>query len=501
MKDYTTTFNSFTNSTKENIINNINNIKKFIININNSDINLLLNNINNKIELYQDNKNIYSSLKTLYIDCNKQLLKGPKINSTIKLIKKTQDNNKILFYTKKIIKYLNEDDQMQYQNINYKEIINIMHQDHPKIPKEYLLNTINKCKKYINIQESELENILYKTDKNIYDYIYFLKNEDNPLDDKDKILAFLKDFKYEKKCFKEIDKLNLKRGFIQGIVATHSPIQTNYLLKYQPNKSVMEIILNCYIKLINNNNFLIPKSFFINSDNSYFYIIEKYTTDLYKYFNILQEKNKILSLKQIIDITIFIMNSIKVLHKNNIIHSDLKLENIVLNIDDNNDIKDIKIIDFDVGLFNVIPQSLTPIPEKYEKAFNNKKIRGTRIYMLKETTMSFKNDIFSLGVISLILLYKNIKLAIGIKCKSQNKKLVIKYQNLLKKMNTLRDGIEDNENKIKLLDLIILTSKKDTDFLGDGSLKKCINIYKEFIIDCINTKYDINELIDKYNFN
>lgn len=499
MKDYTTIFNNFTNSSKENIINNINSIKKCIKNINNTDIKILINDINSKIELYQDNKNTYSSLKTLYIDCNKQLLRDNKINLMIHITKKTQN-------PKKIIKYLNENDQKH--NINYKEIINILHNilhknNYDKVSLESTLTAINKCKKYINISESdlysELERILHKTDKNIYDYIYFLKNEDKPLDDKDKILEFLKHFKYEKKCFKEIDKLNLKRGFIQGISHTNE----NYLLKYQPNKSVMEIILNCYIKLINSNNFLIPKSFFINSDNSYFYIIEKYTTDLYKYFNILQEKNKILSFKQIIDITIFIMNSIKVLHKNNIIHSDLKLENIVLNIDDNNDIKDIKIIDLDVGLFNVIPQSLIPIPEKYEKAFNNKKIRGTRIYMLKEKTMSFKNDIFSLGVISLILLYKNIKLAISIKSKSENKKLVIKYQNLLKKMNILRDGIEDNENKFKLLDLIILTSKKDTDFFGDdnGNLINNCKDFKEFIIDCINTKYDINELMDKYNFN
>ena len=187
------------------------------------------------------------------------------------------------------------------------------------------------------------------------------------------------------------------------------------------------------------------------------------------------------------------MNSIKLIPKHNIINSDLKLENIVINIDENNDIKDLRIIDFDVGLFNTIPQSLLPIPDNYDKIFNNKKIRGTRIYMLKEKTMSFKNDIFSLGVISLILLYKNIKLLLTIKSKSSdNKKIIIKYQSLLKKLNILKDGIEEYDNKIKMLELIEDYLKKHKiDFNN-------FKYYKEFIIDCIDVKYNINELIDKY---
>jgi len=497
------TLNNFIESNSENIIHNINSIKKYIKLFNIKDIKLLINDINLKIDKYQNSKNTYSSLKSLYIDCNKYLLKQhehSKERPTNKLkylldnIKKTQNIKRILFYIKKILNYL---DVNTRNNITYDEIIktveNILY--NTEIIKdnntEYILKLINKCKikTHEHIKKTELENVLYKTDKNIYNYIYLLKNEDNPLDDKDKVLNFLLNINYDKKCFKEIDKLNLKRGFIQGITRYNK----DYLLKYQPNKSVMELVLNCYIKLINNSNFLIPKVFFINSDNSYFYIIEKYNTDLYKYFNILHENNKIMPFNKIIEISQFIMNSIKLLHKHNIIHSDLKLENIVINIDENNDIKDLRIIDFDVGLFNTIPQSLLPIPNNYEKVFNNKKIRGTRIYMLKEKTMSFKNDIFSLGVISLILLYKNIKLLLTIKSKSSdNKKIIIKYQSLLKKLNILKDGIEEYDNKIKMLELIEDYLKKHTiDFNN-------FKYYKEFIIDCIDVKYNINELIDKY---
>ena len=151
-------------------------------------------------------------------------------------------------------------------------------------------------------------------------------------------------------------------------------------------------------------------------------------------------KQKILTFEEIIHIAKFILNSIKILHKNNIIHSDLKLENIVLNVDDNCKMESLKIIDFDVGLFDIIPDSLKPIPEKYEKIFNNKKPRGTRIYMIKDKPMSFQNDIFGFGVILLILLYKNIKILLTMK-------KTIKCQNFKKKMGLMRESIEKKIQK------------------------------------------------------
>ena len=130
---------------------------------------------------------------------------------------------------------------------------------------------------------------------------------------------------------KSIDNLNLKRGFIQGI--SHN--DSNYLLKYQPNKSMLEIVVNCYLKSIDSPYFLTPKMFFINSDNSYFYIIKKYDTDLNKYFGILDKNKKTLTIDNILKIIKFVINGINVLHNNKIIHSDIKLDNIVLNYDEN----------------------------------------------------------------------------------------------------------------------------------------------------------------------
>ena len=511
-KAYNNIYLHFINTNDTNITNIISIIKYFIKYLDIETIKILINQINNKINKYTDNKQIYSSLKTLCIDCNKCLLKNfnnndtNKVNVMINLLKNTQNIKRILFYIKKILIEFEKNND----NINYIELINIIYDiiNNNKIifndDIEYILKLINKCKAKINKRDSELEDILYKTDKNLYEYIYFLKNENNLLDNQEKILTFLEKFNYNKKCFQEIDKLNLKRGFIKGICKNNK----NYLLKYQPNKSVMELVLNCYIKLINKNNFLIPKYFFINSDNSYFYIIDKYHSDLYKYFNILNEHNKILTFKQILSICLFIINSIIILHKNNIIHSDLKLENIVLNYDDNKDITELKIIDFDVGLFETVPPSLTIIPNNYQKIFNNKKIRGTRIYMLKDKAMSFNNDIFSLGVISLILLYKNIKILINIKknCiidnSQKNKKLIIKYLALYKKFNSMKDNIEDNDVKIKMLELLedyFKLNKCDTDNFFDNNydINKFV-YFKNFIIDCINAKNNINEIVLKY---
>ena len=163
-----------------------------------------------------------------------------------------------------------------------------------------------------------------------------------------------------------------------------------------------------------------------------------------------------------------------------------------------------KIIDFDVGLFNIIPESLKPIPEKYEKAFNNKKIRGTRIYMLKSENMTFNNDIYSLGVILIVLLYKNVKIIINLKKESldsnlsSNKKVLIKYNNIINQLNKLKEKIEDN--KMKLLDVIekFLIKNDNLNFFdSNNNVDKFIK-YKNLIKECIKNKLNINELKIKY---
>jgi serine/threonine protein kinase len=316
---------------------------------------------------------------------------------------------------------------------------------------------------------------------------------------KNKTIDFISKLGFFKKDFEDIDSLSLKRGFIFGLTKDN----TDYILKYQPNKSTVELLLNCYLKSLNiSKSFLIPESFFINNDNSYFYIIEKYDTDLYKYFNILDEKKIILSFKELLNIILFIVNSIVDLHKNNIIHADLKLENVILNVDENTKYKDLKIIDFDVGVFNKIPNSLNNLPERYNKILNNKKPRGTRIYMLKDTEMSFKNDIFSLGVIAIVLLYKNTKLLLSYR-KSVDSK------NIIKKLTDFRTNIEDNKSKLDMIMVIEKYLKKEykkevKKINYKNNLKKSTN-FIDFNVDIINlmeTKKSVDkELLTDFKIN
>ena len=68
-------------------------------------------------------------------------------------------------------------------------------------------------------------------------------------------------------------------------------------------------------------------------------------------------------------------------------------------------------------------------------------------------------------------------------------------------MTHLRDVIEEDDNKMKMLYLIsnILTKDSNIKFFDEINIVK-FKFYKEFIINCIKTKYSINELISKYNF-
>lgn len=577
-KYYTLAFENILNNfknTNENIVYKISIIKNFLKYIDSNLILKLMEEINIKSNVYIDDKHIFSLLKSLLIECKKQIYSknnkktneiihknienktenklinkqetqqinqqdtqqinqqgneqknqkeniskktfkkcittDDKIDKTFEEIKNCNDIKKNMLLVSKLSIYIDRkynEISISNSNINsnldvttsensnlYNNLIKKFNEiNYKKELLEPMLKLINKCKKFGNITNNELEKILLECDKNIYEYIFFI----NELyEDKDKTIQYLSKLSFEKKAFTEIDSLNLKRGFITGLTRDNK----DYLLKYQPNKSVMELIINCYLKSLNCNYFLIPTLFFINNDNSYFYIIEKYNTDLYKYFTLLDEKKKILTFKNIIFIIKFIINSIDFLHSNNIIHSDYKLENIILNYDENYDITDMKIIDFDVGVFNSIPDNLKKTSENYQKILNNKKLRGTRIYMLKEKMMSFHNDIYSLGVIAIVLMYKNTKLLL-----TYNKN--IDSKNIIKNLIKYRNDIEENKAKLDLLKTVETYLKKEFNkknkteyiFYENKEELESFKQFKAFINDCLDCKrYDIKMLKTKYN--
>ena len=447
------------NSNEKTLENNLKNIKHLVsVKDRLNEIKEIIDYLSNK---FIDKKESVSLLKSYNIYINKYFINkdnniNKKINSMIISIINTDNKTRILFYVKKIKKYIKFnlyiiDKKNIIDNLNNLINLKYLQQNQNQNQKQNtplsiliflkLINFLKKNNHKSNDKNNNFETILARINKNIYDYVYFFKNNNNLLIEKDSSLNFISHLGFIKKEYKEIENLNLKRGFIQGLLKDNK----KYLLKFQPNKSFMELVINFYIKSLQlektSNPFLLPEYFFINEDNSYFYIIEKYDSDLYKFFNKLDENIKNFDLPNILKIIFFIINSIKILHDNNIIHSDLKLENIVLNYDNLYQITDIKIIDFDVSLFDKIPNYLKNLPEPFDKILNNKKPRGTRIYMIKNELMSFKNDIYSLGIIIIMLLYKTIKLDISNNKKKlkedeiKNKKEIIKQNGIIKKLS------------------------------------------------------------------
>ena len=514
------------NSNEKTLENNLKNIKHLV------SVKDRLNEIKDVIDVlsnkFIDKKESVSLLKSYNIYINKYFINkdnniNKKINSMIISIINTDNKTRILFYVKKIKKYIKFnlyiiDKKNIIDNLNNLINLKYLQQNQNQNQKQNtplsiliflkLINFLKKNNHKSNDKNNNFETILARINKNIYDYVYFFKNNNNLLIEKDSSLNFISHLGFIKKEYKEIENLNLKRGFIQGLLKDNK----KYLLKFQPNKSFMELVINFYIKSLQlektSNPFLLPEYFFINEDNSYFYIIEKYDSDLYKFFNKLDENIKNFDLPNILKIIFFIINSIKILHDNNIIHSDLKLENIVLNYDNLYQITDIKIIDFDVSLFDKIPNYLKNLPEPFDKILNNKKPRGTRIYMIKNELMSFKNDIYSLGIIIIMLLYKTIKLDISNNKKKlkedeiKNKKEIIKQNGIIKKLSLLKDNIEKKESKIKLIDNVINYFKKkeqSTELKSKSTNLIKINYLKDLIHNCINTNKNINELLQIYS--
>ena len=509
--------NNFINSKIENIENNINCIKLFLPYLENQDIQNIRNETNILADKFIAHKNTVSSLKAfhIYINKNRNNLhsydkQSSRVTSHISCIENTDNIKRIIFHLKNILKIY------PLEKIYISKIINIINAKINKYENSelsennifYFYKFINHIKNYENnYQKSDLEKILKSCDKSYYNYIYLLsENSKQPISSKEISLDFISKIGYIKKDFPEIDALNLKRGFIQGI---SDKSNMDYLLKYQPNKSIMEVFINSYLKSIDKksnpelNLFLFPKYFFINNDHSYFYIIEKYKSDLYKYFDILTSKNIIMKFSEILRIQQFMMNAVKFLHSHKIIHTDLKPDNIVINYDSNYNITDMKVIDFDVSIFDAIPTALNNTYKPFIKKFNNKKQRGTRVYMIEHEIVNFKNDIFSMGVIILILLYKMMKMIVFVKKKkindSYNKSMIFIYQNIIRKINLLKDKIEQHQSKIKIINLME-TFFKDNIF-DDGDFNK-FNILKLFILDCINVNknnMDIYQLSEKFS--
>jgi hypothetical protein len=121
--------------------------------------------------------------------------------------------------------------------------------------------------------------------------------------------------------------------------------------------------------------------------------------------------------------------------------------------------------------------------------------------------ITFHNDLYSLGIIGVVLLYKTIKMIIFnynvySSTLEHNTKFIIKSKNIYKEMSKLRDKISENNNHINLLNLCVEFFSK----LKKLKFNKCnfyndvdkLYTFKNMIIDCFDEKYDIDKLYEKY---
>ena len=501
-----------------------NKINKNYINLLNS-ILILLNKHNNIVKnkkiLEYDLENILSKYKFLYYNSN--LNNNKNENNNTEINNDNENNNDTETIIEKDVIELEDKEQnqkneentalytknMQYNSaiineliLKYKDYYNINYNLFNNILQNYFLYSTEllppsllesfteieyfKLWKKINCKieiHNNLSKIIYSIHNN-HDILFL--NEKNILEDEEYINMFFKKLGYIYQKNNKLNKTKLKRGFINVFEKNNE----NYIVKYQPNKSFIEIIMNIYLKNIDNSHKYIcfPEHIIMNYNNSYFYLMKKYECDLFKFF----QKNIILSEKNIQKIFYFLTKSIHFLHKNNIIYADLKLENIVVELKDNK-ISLLKLIDFDVSLFNTLPSSFENFDENIKKIFENKKIRGTKIYMKKTDKMSFENDIYSIGVTMIILLYKNILNVIN---KEKNNIEESVFNKIKKKIGKYKEKLEDDDIKLDLLNYIIriYKNRRFEKYWCNNLIN--INELRKIIHKCLNNELTI-DIIEK----
>lgn len=467
----------------------MNNLEKYIQKYDNiesnlsntiSNENIILSDLKNDLDNIYNSKSLVNKSKALMIKINKSknLLNNKKkleeyINNKIELIDK--NNIKNLYKIIKIYKpYLN----INYDKLNFKIENIIKHQNNFDDLDFYYIINYKKNKK--NNLQKLVTSINFKNCFLFHPKILFLEYLEI-LDNSENICHFIKKFNF---IYHNISHKILKRGFLFEITQDN----LKYILKFQPNKSFIEILINKYLSKYSylNEFILYPKYFFVNKNNSYFYIIEKYDCDLFTY---IKNKKEPMDIKEIIFIIQFIIKIIYHLHNLNIIYADLKLENLVVNIKNNN-INDMKIIDFDVSLFDELPNEFLDFEPKIINLLNNKKPRGTKFYQSSNNIMNKSNDIYSIGTFIIILLYKNTMKILHKNYQELSDNLLSK---ILKRLTYYKNNLDDDSSKIKLIKYIfrIYNDKRFNNYWNHKIKIKNIYIY---VKKCIQQSITIDEL-------
>lgn len=163
-----------------------------------------------------------------------------------------------------------------------------------------------------------------------------------------------------------------------------------FILKIKEKSKINFFEEDIFAILNKNKNNNIATFISLLTDNDYYYFIYEYVEG----YNLLEYIKKYGQLNEIDIKSIMkqIVNGIEFLHQNNILHCDMKLENIIIN-----DKKEIKIIDFDLSI----------VCDNDEGYISNN-VFGTLQYIAPESydlcIYSKKTDVWQLGVILYVLI-------------------------------------------------------------------------------------------------
>jgi hypothetical protein len=501
--------------------------KKIVKNkIHEDELKQIMEYIYQELDIHMNNKKYFNLLKSILITLNKK-------NNTVKSKKKYEEELNQLLQKYVFIDYKNTTPIHETSSIIEKDVIELQNQEYEETNQETIIQNhlllnqfFSKYRNYyiINFQllNQILENVLIHSSQPISqilsssitssDFLSIMKENQSKIEKHNNMCKIIQAFDnqqsliylgpshvleepttvlhFAQQCdyhYVEKDKLNknkLKRGFIHVVEKDTQ----KYIIKYQPNKSFIEIIMNIFLQNLPNAKKYIcfPEQIVMNHNNSYFYIIQKYDCDLFKFF-----QHKIwLNEKQIQKIFYFMCKSIHFLHKHNIIYADLKLENIVVQLKENK-IHQLKLIDFDVSLFNQLPQCLESFDQEIKNIFENKKCRGTKIYMKKTKTMDFNNDIYSIGVALIVLLYKNV-LVILEKEKSNVEENV--FEKIKAKLGKFKNKLEQENTKFELLNYIVRIYKNRRFSIYWKEENINLSILRKLIHQCLNNEINIQDL-------
>lgn len=508
--------------------------KKIVKNkIHEDELKQIMEYIYQELDIHMNNKKYFNLLKSILITLNKN-------NNTVKSKKKYEEELNQLLQKYVFIDSKNQNEIHETSSsIIEKDVIELQNQEHEDTNQEtisqnhLLLNKFfSKYRNYYNIDfqllNQILENFLIHSGQPISqilsstltssDFLSIMKENqsrvekhnnmckiiqvfDNQqsliylgpshvLEEPSTVLHFAQQCDYQSVEKDKLNKNKLKRGFIH-VVEKDSQ---KYIVKYQPNKSFIEIIMNIYLQNIPNAKKYIcfPEQIVMNHNNSYFYIIQKYDCDLFKFF----QRKIVLNETQIQKIFYFICKSIHFLHKHNIIYADLKLENIVVQLKENK-IHQLKLIDFDVSLFDQLPKCLESFDQEIKNIFENKKCRGTKIYMKKTKIMTFDNDIYSIGVALIILLYKNVLVMLE-KEKSNVEENV--FEKIKVKLGKFKNKLEHENTKFDLLNYIvrIYKNRRFSNYWKEEAIN--LSSLRKIIQKCLNNEINIQDLESQVKF-